>query len=85
AGVFTGIHILPFFPFTSDDGFAVTDYREVNSQLGDWADISRIAGHFRLMSDLVMNHCSSQSRMFSDFLQGHEPWDRFFKVANPED
>lgn len=85
AGVFTGIHILPFFPFTSDDGFAVTDYREVNSQLGDWADISRIAGHFRLMSDLVMNHCSSQSRMFSDFLQGHEPWDRFFKVANPDD
>ncbi|MAS13538.1 MAG: alpha-amylase [Nitratireductor sp.] len=84
-GVFTGIHILPFFPFTSDDGFAVTDYREVNSQLGDWADISRIAGHFRLMSDLVMNHCSSQSRMFSDFLQGHEPWDRFFKMANPED
>ncbi|MFC5585092.1 sugar phosphorylase [Nitratireductor kimnyeongensis] len=85
AGVFTGIHILPFFPFTSDDGFAVTDYREVNSQLGDWADVSRIAGHFRLMSDLVMNHCSSQSRMFSDFLQGHEPWDRFFKVANPDD
>ncbi|WP_025030349.1 sugar phosphorylase [Nitratireductor aquibiodomus] len=85
AGVFTAIHILPFFPFTSDDGFAVTDYREVNSQLGDWADISRIAGHFRLMSDLVMNHCSSQSRMFSDFLQGHEPWDRFFKMASPED
>ncbi len=85
AGVFTGIHILPFFPFTSDDGFAVTDYRQVNSQLGDWADIARIAGHFRLMSDLVMNHCSSQARMFSDFLQGHEPWNGFFKEASPDD
>ena len=38
----TGVHILPFFPFTSDDGFAVTDYESVNSRLGDWADINRI-------------------------------------------
>ena len=61
APVFKGIHILPYFPFTSDDGFAVTDYREVNSRLGSWEDIGRIASKFRLMSDLVLNHCSSQS------------------------
>ena len=84
-GVFTGIHILPFFPFTSDDGFAVTDYREVNGQLGDWEDITRIAGEFRLMSDLVLNHCSSQSKMFTDYLQGHEPYDKFFFEASPTD
>lgn len=82
--VFTGIHILPFFPFTSDDGFAITDYRAVNTQLGTWEDVGRIAGEFRLMSDLVLNHCSSQSPMFSDYLQGHEPWDRFFFEADPE-
>ena len=84
-GVFTGIHILPFFPFTSDDGFAVTDYREVNSALGSWEDIERIGDEFRLMSDLVLNHCSSQSRMFSEYLQGHEPYDRYFFEASPED
>jgi len=81
-GVFTGIHILPFFPFTSDDGFAVTDYREVNSALGSWEDIERIGDEFRLMSDLVLNHCSSQSRMFSEYLQGHEPYDRYFFEAS---
>ena len=84
-GVFTGIHILPFFPFTSDDGFAVTDYREVNSALGSWEDIERIGDEFRLMSDLVLNHCSSQSSMFSEYLQGHEPYDRYFFEASPED
>ncbi|PWW01412.1 sucrose phosphorylase [Hoeflea marina] len=84
AGVFTGIHILPYFPFTSDDGFAITDYRAVNAQLGTWEDVGRIAGRFRLMSDLVLNHCSSQSPMFSDYLQGHAPWDRFFREASPD-
>ncbi len=84
-GVFSGIHILPYFPFTSDDGFAVTDYREVNSLLGSWEDIARIGGEFRLMSDLVLNHCSSQSRMFAEYLQGHEPYDRFFFEATPND
>jgi len=83
--LFRGIHILPFFPFTSDDGFAVTDYREVNSQLGSWEDVGRISSKFRLMSDLVLNHCSSQSKMFSDYLQGHAPYDKFFFEADPEE
>ncbi|MEL7428931.1 MAG: sugar phosphorylase [Pseudomonadota bacterium] len=83
--VFSGVHILPFFPFTSDDGFAVTDYRAVNSQLGDWEDINRIADGFTLMSDLVINHCSSQSRMFNEYLLGNEPYDRFFFEASPND
>ena len=82
-GTVTGVHILPYFPFTSDDGFSVTDYREVNSQLGAWDDIGRIASHFRLMSDLVINHCSSQSWYFNEYLQGHEPYDRFFFEADP--
>ena len=84
-GVVNGIHILPFFPFTSDDGFAVTDYCEVNSQLGDWADINRIAGDFRLMSDLVLNHVSSQGKWFSSYLQGHAPYSAYFKEVDPAD
>lgn len=84
-GVFTGLHILPYFPFTSDDGFAIIDYREVASALGSWEDVSRIGADFRLMSDLVLNHCSSQSPMFAKYLQGHEPYKRFFREASPED
>ncbi|WP_193176463.1 sugar phosphorylase [Oricola nitratireducens] len=85
ADAITGVHILPFFPFTSDDGFAVTDYEQVNSTLGDWADINRIGDHFRLMSDLVLNHMSAQSKWFNEYLQGHEPYDRYFFEASPDD
>ncbi|MYM55763.1 sugar phosphorylase [Thalassovita mangrovi] len=84
-GVIGGVHILPFFPYTSDDGFSVTDYRAVNPLLGSWADINRIGAEFNLMSDLVLNHVSSQSKWFNDYLQGHEPYDRFFFEAEPTD
>lgn len=84
-GTVNGVHILPFFPFTSDDGFAVTDYRAVNPVLGDWADIQRIGGEFNLMSDLVLNHVSSQSGWFNDYIQGRDPFDGFFFEASPKD
>ncbi|MDX8351970.1 sugar phosphorylase [Cognatiyoonia sp. IB215182] len=84
-GVLNGVHILPFFPFTSDDGFAVSDFRAVNPQLGDWTDINRIAGEFKLMSDLVLNHVSSQGRWFNAYRQGQAPYDRFFFEASPDD
>jgi sucrose phosphorylase len=79
------VHILPFFPHTSDDGFAVSDFRSVNPQLGDWPDIRRIASDFRLMSDLVLNHVSSQGKWFNDYRQGKAPYDRFFFEASPDD
>lgn len=84
-GVVNGVHILPFFPFTSDDGFAVTDYRAVNPQLGDWADINRIGAEFHLMSDLVLNHVSSQGAWFNAYRQGIAPYDQFFFEASPDD
>lgn len=84
-GTINGVHVLPFFPFTSDDGFAVTDFRAVNPQLGDWPDINRIAGEFKLMSDLVLNHVSSQGQWFNAYRQGQAPYDRFFFEASPED
>ncbi|MBO6886393.1 MAG: sugar phosphorylase [Marivita sp.] len=84
-GVVDGVHILPFFPFTSDDGFAVTDYMAVNPQLGDWPDINRIASEFKLMSDLVLNHVSSQGTWFNAYRQGQPPYDRFFFEADPSD
>ncbi|OCX63424.1 alpha-amylase [Thioclava sp. SK-1] len=84
-GVTNGVHILPFFPYTSDDGFAVTDYTKVNSTLGDWPDISRIGSEFHLMSDLVLNHVSSQGVWFNAYRQGQSPFDGFFFEASPDD
>ncbi|PRX09349.1 UNVERIFIED_ORG: sucrose phosphorylase [Martelella mediterranea] len=84
-GVIKGVHILPYFPYTSDDGFAITDYRAIDSGLGGWEDIERISREFRLMSDLVLNHCSSQSSWFNEFRMGHEPYKDFFFTASPED
>ena len=84
-GVIKGVHILPYFPYTSDDGFSITDYRVVDSGLGGWEDIERISREFRLMSDLVLNHCSSQSYWFNEFRMGHAPYKDFFFTASPDD
>ena len=58
AGLVSGIHILPFFPSSSDDGFSVVDYRSVDPALGDWQEIALMGEGFRLMFDAVINHAS---------------------------
>ena len=79
-----GIHILPFFPFSSDDGFSIIDYYRVNPELGDWSHINAIAEEFQLMSDLVINHCSSQSEWFQQFKRGESPGKDYFFCASPD-
>jgi glucosylglycerate phosphorylase len=79
--VLGGIHILPFYPWSSDDGFSVTDYREVDPALGDWDDISAMQKNFRLMFDAVINHISSQSEWFKSFLNGDSQYADYFIVA----
>ena len=54
------VHVLPYFPWTSDDGFAVANYNQVNSDLGDWSDLENLSQDYRVMSDLVVNHCSTE-------------------------
>ncbi|TEW51535.1 sugar phosphorylase [Psychromonas sp. RZ5] len=79
------VHILPFFPYSSDDGFSVIDYSSVNESLGGWDEIKEIASSRRLMSDLVINHCSSRSAWFENFIRGEGPGHDFFYTASPED
>ena len=67
-GVISGIHLLPFYPYSSDDGFSVIDYKQVNPALGKWDDVARFEQHFRLMFDGVINHISAQSAWFKAFL-----------------
>jgi sucrose phosphorylase len=72
------VHILPFFPYSSDDGFSVIDYSSVNEALGDWNDIQKIASNYRLMSDVVINHCSARSAWFTNFTKGEGLGSDFF-------
>jgi glycosidase len=67
-GAFSGIHILPFFPYSSDDGFSVTEFQVVRPDLGGWSDIRAIGKEFKLMVDVVANHVSAQSRWFQAYL-----------------
>ncbi|MBT9316777.1 alpha-amylase family glycosyl hydrolase [Leptothoe spongobia] len=80
----TGVHILPFFPYSSDDGFAVIDFLEVNHSLGNWADVEAIGRNFNLMFDLVANHVSSQSEWFQQFKQNELPGCNYF-ISLPDD
>lgn len=74
----SGVHILPFFPFTSDDGFAISDFNAVRDDLGNWDDVSNIASQFRLMADLVINHCSASHPWFQSFCKGDSKFDHHF-------
>lgn len=77
----TIVHVLPYFPWTSDDGFAVSDYTQVKPELGDWDDIGALAKDYRIMSDLVVNHCSASHEWFQQYQRGEEPGKRYFVEA----
>ncbi len=80
AGVVSGVHILPFYPWSSDDGFAVKDHFAVEPSYGTWEDIAALGQRFDLMFDAVLNHMSAQGGWFQRFLRD-EPEFRDFFVA----
>lgn len=79
------VHLLPFYPYSSDDGFSVIDYSSVNEALGEWSDIRRLADDYGLMFDLVVNHCSARSAWFENFIKGEGPGSDFFFTASPDE
>lgn len=79
------VHILPFYPYSSDDGFSVIDYSSVNESLGGWEDIHQLAQEYGLMFDLVINHCSARSVWFDNFIKCKGTGSDFFFTASPED
>ncbi|MEE4277611.1 MAG: sugar phosphorylase [Halieaceae bacterium] len=84
-GLLTGLHILPFYPWSSDDGFAVKDYLSVNESLGDWDDILALGAKYDLMADLVINHYSGEGEWFHNYLEGRDPGRGYFFEADPTD
>lgn len=79
----SGVHILPFYPYSSDDGFSVIDYYEVNKDLGNWEDIKSLSGNYDLMFDGVINHISAKSEWFQEYLKGNEKYKEYFVEADP--
>ena len=71
-GRFSAIHFLPFFPYSSDDGFSVIDFNAIDPDLGSWDDVGAIQSDFKLMFDLVLNHISAQSDWFARYLAGEK-------------
>ncbi len=75
---FNTLHILPFFPYSSDRGFAIKDFEEVDPRIGDWEDIDALKSDFKLMFDGVFNHVSSKSKWFQECLNGNPDYKDFF-------
>ncbi|MEM8586627.1 MAG: alpha-amylase family glycosyl hydrolase [Pseudomonadota bacterium] len=78
------VHILPFYPYSSDDGFSVIDYRAVNGHVGTWDDVAMLAERYGLMFDAVINHVSRQSTWFEGFVADDPAYADYFIVADPD-
>jgi len=80
---FSHIHLLPFYPWSSDDGFSVIDYHQVSPECGDWQDIRQLNKSTRLMFDFVCNHISAKSNWFKGYLEGNPDYQNFFIAVDP--
>lgn len=85
SGAINTIHLLPFFPYSSDRGFSVVDFRAVDPSMGTWESIREMGADYELMFDGVVNHCSSRSSMFRDFLCGSPQFKDFFIAYDSPD
>ncbi len=81
-GMVSTVHILPFFPYSSDDGFSVKDFYTVDPNLGNWEDIKDISLDFSVMADFVANHASSIGVWFEQFKEGKAPGKDYFFVPD---
>jgi sucrose phosphorylase len=82
-GAISTIHFLPFFPYSSDDGFSVMDFFAINPELGSWENVTDIGQDFQLMFDYVVNHFSSKSQWFDDYLANREGFEDFAIEVDP--
>lgn len=84
AGAVSGVHLLPFYSYSSDDGFSVIDYYSVDPALGSWDDVCHLGHGFDLMFDAVFNHVSVQSDWFQRFLAGDPAYRDWFVTVEDD-
>jgi sucrose phosphorylase len=83
-GAVSNIHFLPFFPYSSDDGFSVMDFFEIDPELGTWKEVASIGRDFELMFDYVVNHYSSKGQWFQNYLEGKAGFEAFAIDVDPK-
>ena len=81
---FNSIHFLPFYPSSSDSGFAVKDHYKIEKRIGSWSDIKRISKSNHVMADIVINHSSARGLWFKNFLKKKRPGKDYFLTVNSE-
>ena len=80
------IHFLPFFTSSGDGGFSVKDHEEIDPAYGNWKEISGFSKNATIMTDLVLNHASSQGKWYRNFIENKRPGkDYFFTIDNNYD
>ncbi len=79
---FDSIHFLPFYPSSSDSGFAVKDHYKIENRLGNWSDIKKISKSNNIMADMVINHSSARGLWFKNFLKNKRPGKDYFLTIN---
>ncbi|MGD1971174.1 MAG: alpha-amylase family glycosyl hydrolase [Desulfobacterales bacterium] len=82
-GAISNIHFLPFFPYSSDDGFSVMDFLEIDPALGTWQEVAAIGQDFELMFDYVVNHFSSKGQWFQNYLADQKGFEEFAIEVDP--
>ena len=82
-GAISNIHFLPFFPYSSDDGFSVMDFFQIDPALGTWQEVTAIGADFELMFDYVVNHFSSKGKWFKKYLEGQNGFEEFAIEVDP--
>jgi len=81
---FSHVHLLPFYPWSSDDGFSVIDYHEVAPETGSWRDVAELKKSASLMFDFVCNHMSAKSQWFENYINQTPGYEDFFISVDPE-
>ncbi|GGC84358.1 sucrose phosphorylase [Thalassobacillus devorans] len=84
-GTINAVHLLPFYPYSSDDGFSVIDYLAVNPDVGTWKEVEELSNDFDLMFDAVINHISQKSDWFQGYLNGDPDYKDYFIAADPKE
>jgi sucrose phosphorylase len=82
-GAISNIHFLPFFPYSSDDGFSVMDFFQIDPALGTWQEVAATGEDFELMFDYVVNHFSAKGQWFQNYLAGNKGFEDFAIEVDP--
>ena len=80
--LFDTIHFLPFYPSSSDSGFAVKDHYQIDKKIGNWSDLKKISKSKKIMADVVINHASARGLWFKNFLKRKKPGKDYFLTVN---